>query len=282
MVPSRKASLLKSVAAFTAKDWRRPHWRILYYHAVLPEQRESFARQLDWFSEHFRWCSLDEGVEALTTGQFAGPMLTLTFDDADVSLFEVVMPLLANRRIPACVYVVPEYVKRGESFRDEQPRPIMSWPQIREWLAAGHQVGSHSQTHAPLTRCSEERLRQEARWSRECLEEQLTIPIRHFAYPWGQHDAHTRQIVHEAGKYRSIATILRGAMQTGHPLFALRRDRGNPAQSPEQVVATMQLADRFYWLRKLRRRRSRVYWERHPDERFDAMQPPAAKGCGVG
>jgi len=270
--------VLPTLARFAARDWRRPHWRILYYHAVLPAHRDTFAAQLDWFSERFSWCTVDYGCEALTRPELlGGPLLSLTFDDADRTLLDVVLPLLMDRGISACVYVVPTYVERGGSYRDETPRPIMSWSGIEEWLSTGNEVGSHTYTHAPLVRCSDERLRQEARWSRWELEQKLSIPVRHFAYPWGQHNERTKRRIHDGGEYESMATILRGRMIGGHDRLALRRDRGDPDKSPEQVVAMMQLADRLYWLRRLRKHHSRLYWERHPEERFDAIDPvPAA------
>lgn len=266
-----EVTLGPALAKLVAKDWRRPHWRVLYYHAVLPEEQLTFADQLDWFSAHFTWCSISEGVTHLENGSIERPLLSLTFDDADRTLVDVVVPLLSERRITACVYVVPTYVERGVSYRDEKPRPIMSWNDLRNWLAAGHEVGSHSYTHAPLPRCTPQRLVQEARWSRDSLEQKLSASVEHFAYPWGQHNGEVKRIIAEAGPYRSIATILRGGMHHGHDPLSLRRDRGLPGEPVETVLTTMRLADRLYFLRRLRRRRSRVYWERHPEERFDAL-----------
>ncbi|MGQ0633593.1 MAG: polysaccharide deacetylase family protein [Planctomycetaceae bacterium] len=236
----------------TNTDWNRPHWRVLYYHGVEPDQRDRFREQLEWFSERFRWCSLDEGLRALTTGPLTTPLMSVTFDDAEESVFRVALPVLQSLAIPACTYVVPAYVLQGTSFRAPQPRRTMTWNQLGEWLAAGHEVGSHTCLHVDLSRCHPDRVRQELQWSREEIEQALQIEVRHFAYPYGQYSGATQRLAAACGGYQSVATTRRGRMLAGHNPLALRRDRVELLQSPQDVARLMRLADKYYWLRRLR------------------------------
>ncbi|MFO1092548.1 MAG: polysaccharide deacetylase family protein [Planctomycetaceae bacterium] len=146
--PAATASWRRRLSRLVSRDWSRPHWRVIYYHAVLSEQRSRFLDQLDALSEHFTWCSVSEGVDGLVLNTLDRPRLSLTFDDADQTVYKVVLPELARYGVRACIYVVPQYVEQGRSYRDPHPRPIMTWRQLREWIAAGHEVGSHTHTHA--------------------------------------------------------------------------------------------------------------------------------------
>ena len=267
----RRASVLFS------RDWRRPHWRILYFHDVPRKHREVFAAQLDLFSRQFTWCTITEGTKALVEGTIDRPMMSLTFDDADRTVHDIAMPILGDRNIKACCYAVPDYVERGDSYRDDVPRPIMSWMDLRDWLAAGHEIGSHTYTHAALPRCSAKRFEQEISWSQDTLQQKLCVSVRHFAYPWGQYDIGCGRDIAATSRYDSVATTHRGPMTCGHDVYALRRDRGELTMSHERMEILMRMADRFYWLRRLRPRRIKSYWQQHRDETWEELPcPPQA------
>lgn len=83
----------------------------------------------------------------------------------------------------------------------------MSWEMLREMRRGGLvTVGSHTRTHALLTRESPERVREEAASSRRALERRLGERIEHFAYPGGCFDDVAVAAVREAG-YRFAYTI---------------------------------------------------------------------------
>lgn len=260
-----RCSEQEQVSPWVPKRWRRPHWRMLCYHAVPAVRVDGLRRQLLAFrAAGFVFVTLEEGLRGCTAG-FAAPTLTLTFDDGDRSLHAHVLPLLEELRICALAYITSDYVRRGWTYRDEPPAPALSPAQLRDWVSAGHGVGSHTATHAPLPLCSDARLHRELRESRDVLEQWVQVPVRHLAYPWGQHSAHTREFLQESGIYRSAATIDRGMMRAGHDPWGLRRDVGTPAMPPAQLIRKMRWADRWYWLRRLRPRPP-GYWERHPEE----------------
>jgi len=255
-----------------SRDWTRPHWRILYYHEVLDSQRDVFAGQLDLFSQTFEWCSISDGLSAITNGTLDRPLMSVTFDDADASLVDVVIPILAERGISACCYTVPDYVEKGVSWRSAVPRPIMSWNQLSDWLSAGHEVGSHTLTHASLDACQTNRIRQETLWSQEELQQKLGVEIAHFAYPWGEHTSATRESLRSLNAFRSVATIHRGPMMCGHDPFSLRRDAASFSISPGQLEQLMRAADRLYWLRHFKRKKLESYCRRCPDADWNAFK----------
>ena len=263
-------SLLKNkIAKLASKDWSRPHWRILYYHGVEANEVISFRAQLERMQQYFTWCSVSDGVRAMNEGKIDRPLMSITFDDADLSVYDNALSILVDLGVPACIYTVPGYVLHGHSFRDPIPRATMSWEQLRDCLAAGIEIGSHTLTHVESARCPDDRLEQEFRVSKDIIEQSLGTKATHFAYPWGQHDERTQRVIAGLGIYDSVALIKRGSMENGGAAMALRRDRMDVRSSPARVEETMRLADRFYRLTSLRRQHFVSYTDRHPEERWE-------------
>ena len=83
----------------------------------------------------------------------------------------------------------------------DAPPPLraMTWDMIREMHAAGVTIGSHTLTHPFLTNEPRHTLPAELRASREALERELGVPVRHFAYPNGDFDGEVARAVGDAG-----------------------------------------------------------------------------------
>ena len=94
--------------------------------------------------------------------------------------------------------------------------------QIREWLAAGHDIGSHTLSHPHLTQLPTERAREEISASKKLLEDLFGRPIEHFCYPYGALNPTVRNLVIEAG-YRTACTTEPGGNTPVSDSFALSR-----------------------------------------------------------
>jgi peptidoglycan/xylan/chitin deacetylase (PgdA/CDA1 family) len=92
----------------------------------------------------------------------------------------------------------------GAGLEDLRP---MTWEMVREMRRGGLiTIGSHTQTHALLTRESPARVQEETAASRRTLEQALGERIDHFAYPGGRFDEAAVAAVRAAG-YRFAYTI---------------------------------------------------------------------------
>ncbi len=77
---------------------------------------------------------------------------------------------------------------------------------LKEMLSSGLiTIGSHTMSHAILTKETESKRREEIIESKKLLEESLGVEIEHFCYPNGSYDARTQALVEDAG-YRSACT----------------------------------------------------------------------------
>jgi len=240
-------------------------WRILCYHAVQPVEEASFRAQLRyWLKKGWRFCTVTEGLRLSNIG-VCGRWITVTFDDGDATVTQVAQPVLDELGIHACLYVATDYILRGWTYRDDQPRPAATWQQLRAWVAAGHEVGSHTHTHAPLPRCHSRRIEQELLVSRQILEDSLGSTVEHLSFPWGQWDQRVCAAAAEAG-YRSLATIDRGVNRCVETPALLHRDLFEPAWSSVRVRLMIGWGRTPLYRLQRRVRKVPGYWDRHPEE----------------
>lgn len=151
--------------------------------------------------------------------------LVLTFDDGFASVLTYGLEPLARVGFHAIVFLVADRLgglSLWQQARGEVLEPLMDPGQVREWLAAGHQIGSHTLTHPHLTRLPLAQARDEIVASKKRLEDLFGLPIRHFCYPYGDWNARVRDLVAEAG-YATACTADWGVNTGAAPRFELRR-----------------------------------------------------------
>jgi peptidoglycan/xylan/chitin deacetylase (PgdA/CDA1 family) len=183
---------------------------------------ETFVRQLEELdAEGFASCGI---AEARTNGEVR-PRVALTFDDGFRNVFENALAALTAYKKTAIQFLVPNSIGKFNDWdlRDgEAPEPLMDAGQIREWMQAGHAIGSHSLTHARLTRLTLRDAREEIFASKKKLEDLFGIAVEDFCYPYGDWNESVRDLVVEAG-YRTACTTEFGLNTPATPPLALRR-----------------------------------------------------------
>jgi peptidoglycan/xylan/chitin deacetylase (PgdA/CDA1 family) len=101
-------------------------------------------------------------------------------------------------------------------------KPLMNRAELQAWLAAGHEIGSHTVTHPRLNQISAQQATTEIFDSRVQLSELTGATIQHFCYPYGEYNAETLERVRAAG-YRSAVTTQRGLVTRGDDALRLPR-----------------------------------------------------------
>lgn len=186
---------------------------------VLYVSARQFARQMDGL--------LDAGLPCLTLEECAAgtPGFCLTFDDGFRNAFEHTLPALQSRGLRAIQFLVAGVIGGHDEWdhRIGEPRqPLMDDAQVREWLAAGQEIGAHTMTHPRLTTLPPERARAEIFDSKHALEDRFGQPVRHFCYPYGDSDPAVRDLVAEAG-FATACTIAPGINRPGVDPLGLTR-----------------------------------------------------------
>ncbi|MEY3479773.1 MAG: hypothetical protein RIQ71_548 [Verrucomicrobiota bacterium] len=190
---------------------------VLCYHKVGPKPRgvrlrgiyvsnRLFARQMAELREDkYQSTSLAASPRAAADGR----RMVLTFDDGSLTVLRNALQPMADAGFRAINYLVSDLiggVNEWDTVRGEVPDPLMDESQVREWMAAGHEIGAHTRTHPELSRISIEEAREEIAGSKKSLEDRFGVPIRHFCYPYGDYSPAVRDLVEEAG-YETAVTV---------------------------------------------------------------------------
>lgn len=165
------------------------------------------------------------GALAACAGPAAGKRIAITFDDGYVNVLRHGLEPLAASGFKATLFLVADLLgqfNRWDVPLGEVPEPMMDAAQVREWLAAGHDIGSHTLTHPFLTRLPLNQAKEEISASRKKLEDLFGRKIEHFCYPYGDWNEAARDLVIGAG-YRTACTTVPGVNTAGDSPFALKR-----------------------------------------------------------
>jgi len=137
--------------------------------------------------------------------------VAITFDDGFENFREHALPLLAEFRLPATVFVVSGYCGRTNNWPSQSnqvPRlPLMSWSALKEVVSAGCELGAHTMTHPDLTVLRLADAEREMCESRSEIEQRIGSPVRSFAFPYGAVNGKVRALA-QAQFQRACGTRL--------------------------------------------------------------------------
>lgn len=199
---------------------------VLMYHRLGPAPQASTVKQ-HYVSalrlEHhlrllarlgFATISCSSVAARLAAGDLpSGKHVALTFDDGYESVYHVAMPLLKRHGFNACVFVVTQEIggiNRWDHDRGDAEERLMGAGHLEDWLAAGHEVGSHTRCHADLSALDDESAKEQIAGSREDLMALLGRAPDLFCYPYGRFAARTPEMVRECGYGAAFGTKSRG------------------------------------------------------------------------
>jgi peptidoglycan/xylan/chitin deacetylase (PgdA/CDA1 family) len=180
-----------------------------------------FARQL----AELHAVGFSSGSLTTCTSPRAGRQIVITFDDGFENVLRHGLEPLAKSRFQAIQFLVADRLGRSNEWDlavGEAPERLMDAAQIRDWLAAGHDIGSHTLTHPFLTQLSPAAAREEITASKHKLEDLFGRAVLHFCYPYGDWNEAIRELVMAAG-YRTACTTDVGVNTPAESPFALKR-----------------------------------------------------------
>jgi peptidoglycan/xylan/chitin deacetylase (PgdA/CDA1 family) len=161
-------------------------------------------------------------------GIFSTGGVTLTFDDGDIDQYTTALPKLTAAGIKGTFYII------SQRFSDLGFSGSMSKAQVKDLFNKGHEIAAHTRTHPHLTTMTQAQQVAEIQGSRQDLLAMNVGSIMSFAYPFGEYDATTLQVVKDAGFTSARSTIGGYATPT-----AVRLEL--PRQSLENTVTVAQV-----------------------------------------
>lgn len=204
-----------------------------------------FGAHMDWIASAFRVVSLEEIAGRVRGGKPVHGLAAISFDDGYAGVFRHALPLLRTRNLPSTVFVVSGAARRPQPFwwdrlglegqldevtrlrcRDEltgrgeavalafPPRTGMavldvllpaSIAEITRLVGDHLTIGSHTRTHANLTRLPASELAGELAGSRADLGADLGREPDLVSYPYGCTSEAVRAAARSAGYQAGIA-----------------------------------------------------------------------------
>lgn len=183
-------------------DFKKHAAPVLMYHAVGPEVGIDWPKSLimpeELFEAHLKYLK-DSGyiivsVEHLATrleqGESVDKYIALSFDDGYKNNHSVVLPLLQKYDAKASFFVINKDI--GDAIH-------MNEAEIKDMIAHGMELGSHTTSHAPLAKIDEKYLAWELATSRYYLKKNFDgYIVRTLAYPNGNYND---TVINEAQRY---------------------------------------------------------------------------------
>lgn len=184
-----------------------------------------FKRQMTWLQRFgYRGLSMHDLMPYIK-GERQGRVVGITFDDGYRNVYNNALPVLRKLDFTATNYIVSNQIDGGNVW--DYPKGIahsdlMSADELRGWILAGCEVGSHTLSHPNLPKISTEQADIEIRASKAELEQALDIEVSAFCYPYGAESLELRDRVKQAG-YNNATTTARGLVQASDDFFGLPR-----------------------------------------------------------
>jgi len=216
-----------------------------------------FISQIDYLLDNgFKFISEREYLEVLE-GKRKGTSdeLLLTFDDGYRSLMDKALPFLAEKKVPATIFLVTSFAGSESSW--ELPLPgrrvkHLDWGEAKELLSMGFSLGSHSMTHRNLTALSDGELWQEVAGSKKEIEDIVGVEVLSFSYPFGRSSERVVDFVRSA-EYKMAFSMYPAQKNSAFDRYNIRRNGVYVIDTPYTVLTKVSRG-RLFWIEDLKGR----------------------------
>jgi len=171
----------------------------------------AFAKQIEYLKNNgYHTIHLSELMEFLNyKTAIPSKSVIITLDDGYRSIYKSAYPILKRYGYTATLFIYTDFIEASGN--------ALSWKQLRELKAAGFEIGSHSISHADLTKKLPHeddqtywsRITRELRNSKEIIDRELNQDTQFFAYPYGNYNQQVLGLFSDAG-YKLGLTIRNG------------------------------------------------------------------------
>jgi peptidoglycan/xylan/chitin deacetylase (PgdA/CDA1 family) len=186
---------------------------------------EELARQVEWLAASgWRTVTLGEVASAWRSGRpLPARSVVLSFDDGYPGDWRYAMPILRRHGFVGVLNL---------QIGNLVPR------HVRQLIAAGWEIDSHTFTHPDLRTASDAQLEREIVHSRRWLQTVFHIAVPAFCYPFGLYDARVVAAVQRAG-YLLAETENQGWASPSEGLLTLDRLRVTPETGVAGVASLL-------------------------------------------
>jgi peptidoglycan/xylan/chitin deacetylase (PgdA/CDA1 family) len=232
-----------------------PRRIILYYHSVRAETLPAFARQMEYLA---RTCQVVPICQIVSVPFTQGKhLVSITFDDAFVSVRDQAIPVLEGLGLRASIFVPVGLLGRRPDWglleqAGDQDETVMDSEDLRTLQQRGFEIYSHTLSHPFLTHLDVPQMQEELHQSRRRLGDLLGQSVDAVSYPHGDYNRTVLEEAKRAGYKWGFTIEPRMITMQTDPLAM-----GRFSVSPSEGLLTFRLkAMGAYqacdWLRKMK------------------------------
>jgi len=160
---------------------------VLLYHNISDTTPRSTSISPELFEQHLKYLhdndfnvvTLEQMIEDLRSNNIPNRCVSLTADDANISIYKNAFPSLKKYKMPMSVFVSTDSI-------DNSYPSMMGWQQMREMQTENIYFYNHSVTHPYLVNMSEIEINHQITQAQRRLEQELGVYEKFFAYPYGE------------------------------------------------------------------------------------------------
>ncbi|MHB1200963.1 MAG: polysaccharide deacetylase family protein [Polaromonas sp.] len=186
---------------------------------------KAFARQMAWL-KRLGYTGLSmSGLQPYLRGERVGKVVGITFDDGYQNNLVHALPALVNQGFSSTCYAVSGLLGKTNAWDEKlgiKQMPLMNEAEIRQWVSAGQEIGSHTRQHVNLLASDDAQCRMEMAFGKTDLESVIGQPVHHFCYPYGQFEPKHVAMAGELG-FATATTTQRSRCHAQTDLLQLPR-----------------------------------------------------------
>jgi len=189
-----------------------------------------FSRQIEFLKNKYRVISLNQLLkEILEHEKIRSKSVVITFDDGYKDNFTNAFPILKRYNIPAIFFVTTSFIGTDRKFPWDENSKVkfknMTWEDLKNLLAQGYEIGSHTVNHIDFGKCAYDEACFEIKQSRKDLEKHLEVKVKYFSVPFGKKQNlknEFKYLMRDSG-YKCCLTGYGGLNYASTDVFELKR-----------------------------------------------------------
>lgn len=226
--------LYLSIAAKNMKPKNNPNFlRCIYCHYVFDNQIEKFEKIILTLKNIGEFVTTDQCLNMLNSNEkIKGKFFHLSFDDGFRNIYKNAYPILLKHSVPAITFLPTKFIdvdwKTTAKYciniaKYKGVIETLKWNDIREMSKSGFEFGSHTRSHADLSKISQNSniLIDEINGSKNDIDMKLNNRCDFFAWPFGEikHvNEKSLEFIRKAG-YKACFGAFRGSIIAGKTDF---------------------------------------------------------------
>ncbi len=200
---------------------------VLSYHQIRnlkpsdSKKNSTYILSIQYFKEHMQMLRdsgyhpilPDQYIEFVQNGKPIPPKpIVITFDDGTIGQYEHALPILEKFGFKAVFFIMTITLNKQGYLNNEQIKKIAN---------KGNRIGCHTWDHHNVTKYENTDWKLQVEKPTQVLQEITGMPIKYFAYPYGEWNHLSIIKLKEYGF--KCAFQLGGKMDTEEPLFTIKR-----------------------------------------------------------